>query len=303
MQFQKFTTLFAIPLCTPLKKSKLGTAKHIRDYISNPFPLWNQEIADLVIGRKWDSSLKNIFQDPDHYSIVGCIVKDVHKEKTIPLAGVNYGIQIACPSENLSDFYYKHGLVPADINISFAEKSIKINNAINILGKIKPLQFFVFQIVRSIQLLEPENVETDISYSHPEIPFSIFLSVCEDDSIISDLRVAESIVHESMHLLLTLIEDQIDLIVPYTKETFYSPWRDEQRPVRGVLHGLFVFKAIKDFYRLLLEQDCLEDQHDQDYLISRLGQIEIEIKLLSNFSRSSGLTYSGKLLCDNLIVN
>ena len=63
----------------------------------------------------------------------------------------------------------------------------------------------------------------------------------------------EAILHEAMHLQLSLIERYIPLIES-TGETklYYSPWRNEARPARGVLHGLFVFRAIYEFFSILI---------------------------------------------------
>jgi hypothetical protein len=277
--------------------------ERIKDYIHNPFPLWDGDIADLLIDYKWNTSLNNIFQNYDDYSISGCILKDVKKkEKTLPLIETNGKIQIAFPSNYLSDFYDEHGLVETNLSVSFNEKIKKVNRALNILGKVKPLQSFIFQLVKSIQIIESEDADTDISYSHPDIPFSIFFSLCEDNSIISDLRVAESILHESMHLMLTLIENQYDLIVSGSQETFYSPWRDEQRSIRGVLHAAFVFRAIKDFYFLLVNSFHASSA-EYNFLKFRIIEIEDEFLHLKNFPKSYGLTELGEILSFKLLSN
>lgn len=46
----------------------------------------------------------------------------------------------------------------------------------------------------------------DVSHSTPVLPLSIFVSVPGADERHAELRLAESIIHEAMHLQLTFIE-------------------------------------------------------------------------------------------------
>ncbi len=275
-------------------------SKRILKFIHNPFPLWDSDIADLVIDHKWDTSLKNIFQNHDKYSITGCILKDeTIKEKALQLINTGGKIQIAFPSDSLDGFYNNHGIITEDISASFAEKVEKINGALNILGEVKPLQSLIFQLVKSVQIIESENPETDISYSHPDIPFSIFFSLCQDNFVISNLRVAESILHESMHLYLTLIENVIPMIKKNDRHLFYSPWRNEERPLRGVLHGLFVFRAILDFYTAIAKSFGAENR---DYILIRVSEIKREFSRITAFPQSEGLTLAGQKLSSMLLI-
>lgn len=278
----------------------MSFSERIANYIHNPLPIWDEEVAKLVIDYKWNTSLKNIFQSREDYCITGCIFKDdTSQEKTFSLLETGSKIQIVFPSENMFGFYHKHGLVPAPIEISIHETVEKISRAMRILGRVEPLHSTILQLVRSMQVIEAEDPETDVSYSHPDIPFSIFFSVCDDNSVISDLRVAESIVHESMHLMLTLIENQCNLVVPYSQETFYSPWRDEKRPIRGVLHGLYVFRTLLEFYKLV--ENVIVTPDELNFIQFRIKQIKLDIYQLTGFAKCPSLTKDGANLTANLL--
>lgn len=163
------------------------------------------------------------------------------------------------PSLQLQSFYDEHGLdLLTESEIEADGALMKFKKAISILHLIEPAYDSITDLVRSIHILKQPDAEIDVSYSHPQIPFSIFVSVCADDSTISNLRVVESILHEAMHLKLTLIENIVPLIKQDSCLLSYSPWRDEHRPTRGVLHGMFVFKVIKDFYEFLYRQGDLK---------------------------------------------
>jgi HEXXH motif-containing protein len=234
--------------------------------------------------------------DINSYALTSCISHDA-QEISFLLPGVN-GIRIVAPSSALSSFYEKHGLELLALN-NYAEVASKVISAIDILNNIQPVGAFIRQIVSSVQILEAEDKETDISYSHPDIPFSIFFSLCEPMSIISDLRVAESILHEAMHLKLTLIENYCSLVKPHTRQTFHSPWRDEQRPIRGVLHGMFVFKAISDLYALILTKT--KNENIESFILKRRRQIADEMLSIRDFYNSPGLTKEGRQLAIKLI--
>jgi len=283
----------------------LTLENYIENYLNNPFPLWNTGLTKLLVEHKCkELSVANSSKNPYEYSIIGCINNGEYQtEVSIPLYKNDNGIKLVLPSVIPEPFYEAHGLELAAIDKSSCTEITKVKNALAVLKQIPEAYSFINTIVKSIQILQAEDSKTDISYSHPDIPFSIFFSLCEEDSVLSDLRVAESILHEAMHLYLTLIENRMPLIDPNTKEVYFSPWRDEERPIRGVLHGMFVFKAIKDCYSLLIDQEILNSQHDRDYVISRIEQIEIEIKLLYNLSTSHGFSDLGKVLCNNIILN
>jgi HEXXH motif-containing protein len=271
----------------------LELSAQIADYLSQPSVLWDTSLTQLLVVQKLqDLSLP----DTNAYTLTGCIDNDAQE--------VNYLLQetgeirLVEPSSSLETFYQKHGLEILNLK-NHEEVASKVTNAITILELIEPVGVFIRQIVKSIQILKAGDEEIDVSYSHPDIPFSIFFSVCQPTTIISDLRVAESILHEAMHLKLTLIENFCPLVEIGSKETYYSPWRDEQRPIRGVLHGLFVFRAIADFYFQLNHLPF--DQEIRQFLIDRISSINNEIGTLSDFGKTPGLTIRGKKLVGKLL--
>jgi hypothetical protein len=278
----------------------LTLQEHIENYIEHPFPLWDNELTKLLVANKWHELSTGVsLNEQYNYNITNSITKGQHNDEfMIPLLGSN--IQIAIPTLPLQSFYKEHGLKTTDFENDQLVIIAKINSALAVIQSVPEAFLFINQLVKSVQLIEAEYTDTDTSYSHPDIPFSIFFSVCEEDSIISNLRVAESILHEAMHLKLTLIESHIHLIVPNSKEVFYSPWRDEERPLRGVLHGLFVFRAILDFYNLLAKEYS-NNSIEMNYLKSRIEEIERDFEALKTFPNCHGLTVYGKPLVEKLL--
>lgn len=276
-------------------------ATQIRKFIENPFPSWETNLTQLLVQHKWSELQKQGLNCPVDYSTSRVWLKNPVIEQSKRIAVADNDMFLEMPAFNLlQSFYAEHGLEP------LTEKEIqtnavlrKLGGAMSILGYLRCAYDCITILVHSIQVLRQPDAEIDVSYSHPEIPFSIFLSVCEDDSTISNLRVAESILHEAMHLKLTLIENIVPLVQPNTTSLHYSPWRDEERPVRGVLHGLFIFRSIGGFYKELYKMNKLWEA--EDYLGTRVSQIKNDIELLKDFEASFGLTEAGANLVISLL--
>lgn len=162
-----------------------------------------------------------------------------------------------------------------------------IRNAARLLCDVSTLAESIGRLVRALHVLRAE-AGYDVSHSEPTIPFSVFVSVPaprEKDSVI---RVAESIVHEAMHLQLTLVENELPLVA--TEGEVFSPWQRRARPVRGLLHGLYVFSAIVRFMDLVTgSQPELAPKAQL-----RRTEIEEEVGSLQDFSQH--LTAHGKAL-------
>lgn len=267
----------------------------ILSFLNSPFPLWETELTTMLVEHEWQKQFENGI-DQLNYTTASSYFKNVGEieSNNVLLSGntLEDCIYLEYPSfKKLGNFYEEHGLEP-ELEINIGNEQIqKLQAALTILDLVPGVKDCISLLVKRIQVLRQDDEEIDTSYSHPEIPFTIFVSLCKDDSMISNLRVAESILHEAMHLKLTLIEKHIDLIVANSKQTFYSPWRDEQRPVRGVLHGLFVFSAIKEFYMAQLS----------NFSKNRISEILINFSMLNEFIYSKGLTKAGGTLVKGLV--
>lgn len=273
--------------------------QRIKNYINDPFPLWDNELTNLLVDYKWfELSARLPLQKSYDYSIINSIIKEQkYTETTISLKDTN--IKLALPAAALQSFYDEHGLYVSDIQNKKNNIVVKVESALEVIRRVPEVFSFINKIVKSMQIIDAEYLDTDTSYSHPNIPFSIFFSVCEEESIISDFRVAESVLHEAMHLMLTLIETHVELIGLNSKETFYSPWRDEPRQIRGVLHGLFVFRGLLGFYKLM--ENIFSTSNELGYIQLRIDQIKRDIYQLKEFASCSDLTKDGAILTANLL--
>lgn len=174
-----------------------------------------------------------------------------------------------------------------------------IEEAIAIINQVPSLMRTVAVLVRSLHVIRPEDLDHDVSFSEPEVPFSVFVSVPKKRTENDALRVAEAIIHEAMHLQLTLIEETVALSVPSPRE-FFSPWRGKYRTAQGVLHGVYVFRVVDQFLRALsfIQKPSAGKL---SYLTSRQEQIVVQMGMIRDFEDCSDLTKVGASLAKNLI--
>ena len=164
----------------------------------------------------------------------------------------------------------------------------QLQEVADVLGTVDGLVDTVGLLVRTVHLLEAP-IGFDVSHSDPELPFSIFVSLPQPGEPDGVARLAEAIVHESMHLQLTMIELHLPLIADDLK-CGYSPWKQEVRPISGLLHGLYVFAVI--------HQVCERSVGSQEEWI-RYGQrrrAEIEKEVATLPERPRGLSPIGSEL-------
>jgi HEXXH motif-containing protein len=63
------------------------------------------------------------------------------------------------------------------------------------------------------------------------------------------LALAETLVHEAQHGVLGVVEDAVPLVDLDADLLCYAPWRDDPRPVGGLLHGCYAHLAVTAFWR------------------------------------------------------
>ncbi len=273
-------------------------------YLQAPFSIFDKATATALAQVGWQQLAAGRQIDAAHYSIANCLGAQ-QAQLILPRQSalmINETLLLEEPDfDHLRAFYDEHGLEPLPIAELFTgHVPAKLCRALAMLAEVAPAHACVLALTHSVQVLRQPDPEIDVSYSHPAIPFSVFVTVCEEDSELAALRVAEAVLHETMHLHLTLLESVVDLVQTGSLAVYYSPWRDEDRPVRGVLHGLFVFRAVQAFYQALITQaGCTGEA--TDFASERLLSIAQEVQLVADFMQADGLTAAGRQLAANLL--
>jgi hypothetical protein len=164
----------------------------------------------------------------------------------------------------------------------------QIQGAAEVLDSVNTLADTVGCLARSIHLLRAP-IDHDISHSSPHLPCSVFVSIPEPTERDANLRVAESLIHESMHLQLTLL-DAVESLVGSSGAHGYSPWKQEIRPVEGLLHGIYVFAVIYQALGILADLQPAS----RPYCVKRRIAIQAEVGILP--AQPDGLSAVGDTL-------
>jgi len=212
--------------------------------------------------------------------------------------GVTLHILAECLVDDVARHYQEVGLTfyaPDEIANTLA----CLQEAIAILASIPTLHRTIAQLVRVCHLIKPEDDDYDVSYSDPQVPFSIFVSVPSRRRANDVLRVAESLVHEAMHLQLTLIEQATPLVHP-SNEQYFSPWKGTHRSPQGVLHALYVFRVIDQCLAQLLALPRWS-LSNVDHIRHRRREIASQVREIAAFKDSPALTVLGTHFVRRLI--
>lgn len=273
-------------------------------------PLWFPDLTKDLVEFGWEKLNRENQITSEIYStnrlllnnseISDEIIAEFSKDKNS--TDINDVIQLEMLSPQISKIYNKQGgefYTSSEILNSSIMETLK--ETFSILRQVPSLNDSVFNLVRVLHLIKSDEAgEYDKSFSEPHLPFSIFVSVPPKRVFADFLRVAEAIVHEAMHLQLTLIESVVPIIIN-DNEKFYSPWKDEFRSVGGVLHALYVFRVVDCFLQLLTNNNfCLENK---SYLDERRTTIQTQICSIREFSDCFDFNSLGKYFTRNLLTS
>jgi HEXXH motif-containing protein len=136
--------------------------------------------------------------------------------------------------------------------IQLSEFAQQLVHSLNLIKHVAPNLANTINL--SVQWFVPlRSADPSIHRSHSsmDLPHVIFLSPSDRKA-----ELAEAIVHEFGHNELNAIEPVCPLVDGQDVADFYSPWRTDRRPLRGLLHALFVFCGVSAFLRALDHSDC-----------------------------------------------
>lgn len=102
------------------------------------------------------------------------------------------------------------------------------------------------EIARTLTVVVPRAQPRShtISTSSSEAFGTIAMSLPPDP-----VACAETLVHEVQHLKLGAIQDLVRLTMPDDGSRYYAPWRNEPRPVSGLLQGTYAYLGVSGFWR------------------------------------------------------
>ena len=116
--------------------------------------------------------------------------------------------------------------------------------------------------------------ERHLSFSLSNLPGTIFVGAGT-----SRWPVAEALVHEAAHARLNHAAEAVPLTLGNRDTVCYSPWRDDPRPVEGVVHGAYAFSLVLGFWLDALGSGsrCL-DAEGRDFAAARCAELSVQLE-------------------------
>ena len=101
---------------------------------------------------------------------------------------------------------------------------------------------------------------------------------------------AETLAHETQHIKLGALLDFLPLTRSDDGRRYYAPWREDPRPLGGLLQGAYAYLGVSGFWRDQRRQAGYSEQGDALYARWRAAaSIVVDIMLASE-----GLTRAGR---------
>jgi uncharacterized protein len=102
------------------------------------------------------------------------------------------------------------------------------------------------EIAAAVKVIVPRSVPPRgvVSSSSPETFGAVAMSQPPDGC-----ALAETLAHEVQHLKLSALSDVVPLTEPDDGRRFYAPWREDPRPIDGLLQGAYAYLGVSGFWR------------------------------------------------------
>ncbi|THD35066.1 MAG: FxsB family radical SAM/SPASM domain protein [Sphingomonas sp.] len=129
-----------------------------------------------------------------------------------------------------------------------------VDEALSLIDAWRPAVARELRLICSaIQFVRDPSAHPDkiVSFSDDSVPGALFVSIVQGDGLIDAYDLADSLIHEYRHQKLYLFERRR----PTTSQgaLVVSPWREDLRPVSGLLHAAFVFVELGRFWEHVRE--------------------------------------------------
>lgn len=267
------------------------------EFVSSPCG-WNFSAPSRL--REHIDSVVPMWQDYSTARILGCFNPTILRVVEFTEWEFDVGMQIETLPEALAVRWETNGLrfaTEAEMNdLKFPEL---LARSLGLVHMVDPLLGTVGALCRSLHILLPSDMGFDSSFSDPSLPYSAFVSCPLPVELNRVERLAESVVHEALHLQLSLVEAAEPLVIdPSAERLVWSPWRQEPRTVRGLLHSVYVFGNLRYFWNRIRE-------HFPEYSIfakGRIEEIDGQLAAARDLVKNPTLTPMGCRLASSLLA-
>ena len=160
--------------------------------------------------------------------------------------------------------------------------------------------FIQFRDVMRTIALKPRPAGSYTNITHSDLPGAFIAAV-----IANPHELADTFIHEFHHNRLFFIEERGPFFEPGAEDALaagrhYSPWRDDPRPLHGLLHAVYVAIPVARFW-LAVHADGGLDGDGRAYAVDRILRGIAQLDLgAAELERSARFTPFGRSLFDGM---
>lgn len=187
---------------------------------------------------------------------------------------------------------FPDGQAVVKTGMAYQEKYINlVRDGLALIEQYHPQTFGQLHYFMEVIALKPLEEGTFTNLSSSDFPGALICSVIDNP-----YRLADNFIHEFHHNRLFLIEQNNPLLCNSLEEDqanslYYSPWRQDLRPLRGIFHAVYVYTPVTrfwlNFYRSNPEGEKLDFAKSQ--LMTNLLQLQIGLEQLRKYGQFTDL--------------
>ena len=149
--------------------------------------------------------------------------------------------------------------------------------ALALVERFHPETFADMREFLHVVALKPLAAGGFTNLTHSDLPGAFVVGM-----IGNPWELADTFIHEMAHGRLFALEDggsffDENACDPLMDERYYSPWRDDLRPLRGVLHGVYVYVPVCAYWQRVLATGAATDD-TAAYALDRVLRIHAQLE-------------------------
>jgi HEXXH motif-containing protein len=157
-----------------------------------------------------------------------------------------------------------------------------LRDALSLIARHQPAMLEHVRELVQVVALKPPSAGDYSNVSFSDLPGAFIVS-----AVNNQYWMADAIIHETLHNRLFFILDRGEIlqIDPNATEAeeFYSPWRNDLRPLSGLLHAVYVFIGVARFWLAVCasgEAAGIHGEYAQDQAVRAVLDLKIGVAQL-----------------------
>jgi HEXXH motif-containing protein len=159
-----------------------------------------------------------------------------------------------------------------------AQHADLVRETLRLIEAHQPACFAQLREAMQIVAVKPLRAGTYTNVTHSDLPGAFVAAV-----IHHPYELADTFIHEFHHNRLFYVEEEGPFFDesaedPLKNTNYYMPWRDDQRPLHGLLHAVYVHVPVWEFWRHVCQDGSVEPSV-LEYARERVVRIALQLVL------------------------